>query len=350
MSDLDVPTLYCPFQSTVSPDAAIVDQRTVDWAYAFGLITSDAIAQRFQAARIGWLAAYLAPTASLETLQLLSDWSTWAIMWDDSCDRPDLRAQPARLARYHARFLTLLRGNTPVGSGSPFVEALWNIRQRLLCLSNNVQLYQFTRHVEEFFSGCVWEATNRAEQRSIDLETYIRMRRFTSGMYTALKVVEIADQIALPINIWGYSMLARLRELATNAVCWANDIISLGQEIQRGDIHNLIIILQRTHHDALTNCIAQGVSLHDREVQAFLTAEQAIPSFGSRVDQHIKRYVALLRSFMYGNLAWSALSGRYGLVQEFQAHVLGESHAPAPVRTHKELMRTTLRYSSGQND
>jgi 5-epi-alpha-selinene synthase len=343
MSELDLPTLYCPFQSTVSPHAAIVDQRTIDWARAFGLITSDAIAQRFQAARFGWLAAYLAPTASLETLQLLSDWNTWAIMWDDVCDRPTLCAQPAHLTRYHARFLTLLRGDSPGETESPFAEALWNIRLRLLRHSNNVQLRQFIKHVAEFFSGCVWEATNRAQQRNIDIVTYIRMRRFTSGMYTALKVVEIADQIALPITIWRYPMVARLRELATNAVCWANDIISLRQEVQRGDMHNLIIILQQTHHGALTSSIDQGVALHDAEVQAFLTAEQAIPSFGARIDRHIDRYIALLRSFMYGNLAWSALSGRYGLAEESQAYALGASHAPTLARTHERLMRTTPR-------
>ncbi len=341
MSEIDLPTLYCPFQSTVSSHAATVDQRTIDWGRAFGLITSDASAQRFQSARFGWLAAYLAPNVSLETLQLLSDWNTWAIMWDDVCDRPHLRAQPTHLARYHAHFLTLLRGDTLVGIESPFADALWNIRQRLLRYANTVQLRQFITHVAEFFSGCVWEATNRAKQCRIDVATYIRMRRFTSGMYTALKVVEIADQIALPRTIWRYPTVAQLRERATNAVCWANDIISLHQEIQRGDMHNLIIILQQTHHGALTSSIAQAVTLHDGEVQAFLTAEQAIPSFGARIDHHIDRYAALLRSFMYGNLAWSALSGRYGLAQEDQAYALGESHAPTPLRTHERLMRTT---------
>jgi 5-epi-alpha-selinene synthase len=341
MSDCALPTLYCPFQSTVSPHAATVDQRTIDWARAFGLITSDTIAQRFQAARFGWLAAYLAPTASLETLQLLSDWNTWAILWDDVCDRPHLRAQPTHLTRYHAGFLTLLRGTPPIGTESPFADALWNIRQRLLRHANTVQLRQFITHVAEFFSGCVWEATNRAQQCSIDVATYIWMRRFTSGMYTALKVVEIADQIALPISIWKHPSVAHLRERATNTVCWANDIISLYQEIERGDMHNLIIILQQTHHGALTNSIAQAVTLHDAEVQAFLTAEQALPSFGAHVDHHIDRYAALLRSFMYGNLAWSALSGRYGLAQESQAYALGETHARTPVQTHETLMRTT---------
>jgi 5-epi-alpha-selinene synthase len=219
MSASALPTLYCPFQSTVSPHAATVDQRTIDWARAFGLITSDAIAQRFQAARFGWLAAYLAPTASLESLQLLSDWNTWAILWDDACDRPHLRAQPTHLTRYHAHFLTLLRGNPPIGIESPFANALWNIRQRLLRHATTVQLRQFTTHVAEFFSGCVWEATNRAQQCSIDIATYIPMRRFTSGMYTALKVVEIADQITLPISIWKHTSVAHLREQATNAVC-----------------------------------------------------------------------------------------------------------------------------------
>jgi hypothetical protein len=65
----------------------------------------------------------------------------------------------------------------------------------------------------------VWEATNRAQQSIIDVATYIPMRRFTSGMYTALKVVEIADQITLPISIWKHTSVAHLREQATNAVC-----------------------------------------------------------------------------------------------------------------------------------
>lgn len=343
MSESTLPTLYCPFQSTVSPHAATVDQGTIDWARAFGLITSDAIAQRFQAARFGWLAAYLAPTASLETLQLLSDWNTWAILWDDMCDRPHVRAQPTHLTRYHAHFLTLLHGTPPIGTASPFAHALWNIRQRLLRHATTDQLHQFISHVTEFFSGCVWEATNRAQQCRIAVATYIQMRRFTSGMYTALKVVEIADQIALPIDIWRHPSVAQLREQATNAVCWANDIISLPQELQRGDMHNLILILQQTHHGALTNTMAQAVTLHDAEVQAFLTAEQMLPSFGVHFDHHINRYIALLCSFMYGNLAWSALSGRYGLAQEAQACSLGESHAPPPIRTHERLMRTTLR-------
>jgi 5-epi-alpha-selinene synthase len=343
MSENDLPTLYCPFQSTVSPHAALVDQQTLDWARSFGLITSDAIAQRFQDARFGWLAAYLAPTASLETLQLLSDWNTWAIIWDDVCDRPNLRAQPTHLMRYHALFLALLRGDTSVRTESPFAAALWNIRQRLLHHATTLRLRQFISHVAEFFSGCVWEAANRAEQRRIDVATYIRMRRFTSGMYTALKVVEITDQIALPSTIWKHTSVAHLRELATNTVCWANDIISLHQEIQRGDMHNLIIILQQMHHSALTYSIAQAVTRHDAEVQAFITAEQALPSFGARIDHQIDRYVALLRSFMYGNLAWSALSGRYGLAQESQAYALGAAHTPTPIHTHERLMRTTVR-------
>ncbi len=156
-------------------------------------------------------------------------------------------------------------------------------------------------------------------------------------------MVEIADQIALPISIWKQTSVAHLREQATNTVCWANDIISLPQEIQRGDMHNLILVLQQAQHGTLTNRTAQAVSLHDAEVQAFLTAEQALGSFGAQIDHQIDRYIALLCSFMYGNLAWSALSGRYGLAQESQAYALGESHAPPLIRTHERLMRTTPR-------
>ena len=89
--------------------------------------------------------------------------------------------------------------------------------------------------------------------------------------------------------------------------------------------------------------MAQAVTLQDAEVQAFLTAGQLLPSFGVYFDHHIDRYAALLCSFMYGNLAWSALPGRYGLAQEAQAYALDESHAPPSIRTHERLMRTTPR-------
>ena len=311
MEQFFLPTLYCPFEPAISPYAERVDKQTMAWAHRFGLITTDAVAQRFRTARLGWLAAYLAPTLPLEALQLLSDWNTWAIMWDDACDSPDMRSQPERLTMAHTGFLSIFHTNDCTNAKGSLARALQDIRQRIVQQADTARLYRFIYHVEEFFAGCVWEATNRAQQRIPDVATYIHMRRLTSGMYTSLKLIEITDGINLPLEVWRHPAIEGLRQLATNAVCWANDIISLHKEIKRGDMHNLILALQIAEQVDLQTAINRVADLHNAEVHAFLAAEQALPRLGVVVDRTLERHTALLRSFMYGNLAWSAISGRY---------------------------------------
>lgn len=274
MARIPYQTLYCPFQCTISPHAAAIDQHTLDWANSFALIPNHSAAQRFQEAHFGWLAGCLAPSASYESLQLLSDWYTWAILWDDVCDQPSFVSNPDRLADHQTQFLMVLRGDSSVTLETPVIQALWNIRQRLRHHASQFQFHQFINHVQEFFAGSVWEATNRAYQHQLDLASYIRMRRYTSGMYTSLKVIESTEQLILPSIVWKSRAVLRLREQATNAVCWANDIISLQQESQRGDIHNLILILQQTNGWSLDQALAQAVHLHDAEVDAFQTEAQ----------------------------------------------------------------------------
>lgn len=325
MSVLTLPTLSVPFPAFAHSQAEIIDQNTLTWARKFHLLPSHTPDEWFLTARFGWLAAYLAPQVSVRTLQLLSDWNTWAILWDDMCDLPEFHHNPSRLAQIQHTFLAVLQGNHPDEHSLLPAQALWNIRQRLLFECSSEQLTQFITHVEEFFAGCLWEVKNRTYQHPVDIETYIPMRRLTSGMYTALKIVELADHIALPDAIWQDPSILRLRELATNAVCWANDLISLDKELQQADIHNLVLILHRQYHMSLSTSIAMTIALHDGVVTEFLSAEQRLPSFGPSLDQQLARYVALLHSFMAGNIAWSDYSGRYRPGKVLRERVYGAS-------------------------
>ncbi|MFS8067220.1 MAG: terpene synthase, partial [Byssovorax sp.] len=57
------------------PSAAEVDQRTIEWAWAVGLV-DDSRAARLRGSRIGWLVARAFPKAHEFALQLAADWTT----------------------------------------------------------------------------------------------------------------------------------------------------------------------------------------------------------------------------------------------------------------------------------
>jgi hypothetical protein len=56
--------------------------------------------------------------------------------------------------------------------------------------------------------------------------------------------------------------------------------------------------------------------LVEQEVERFIALENDLPSFGAEADGLVRRFMAVLRSWMRGNLDWSYESGRYQTTAE----------------------------------
>jgi 5-epi-alpha-selinene synthase len=100
-------------------------------------------------------------------------------------------------------------------------------------------------------------------------------------------------------------------QASNNVVCWANDIISLEKEVQRGDVHNLVLVLQQKLDLSLQEAIDRAAEMYNAEIQTFVKLEPHLPSFGKPVDANLRTFVSVLRTRMRGNLDWSLESGRY---------------------------------------
>ena len=105
--------------------------------------------------------------------------------------------------------------------------------------------------------------------------------------------------------------MKRLTLASHNAVCWANDVISLEKELARGDVHNLVLVLAHDEGLDLREAVDRVAHTHDAEVEEFVRLSSRLPSFGVAVDEHLGRYVAALQARIKGNLDWSLESARY---------------------------------------
>lgn len=304
------PKLTCPFPSAINPHADAVNSHTLRWVKAFDLVPDEKSYLRLQQSKFGRLAARAYPNARLEELKIVSDWNTWLFIRDDQCDESGLGKDPIRLSGVHAEFLEILQGRAPEKYDSALAHALYDIRGRLLKKANAAWMYRFIYSVIEYFESSVWEAINRADEKIPATETYILMRPYTGGLYTDIELIDITEDIYLPLHVRKNDVIQRLTLMANNVVCWSNDIISYAKESKHHDVHNLVATLLPSQ-GSLQQAIDRAAEMTQAEIAAFVELERHIPAFAPAVDQDVLRYVAILRSWMRGNLDWAYESGRY---------------------------------------
>jgi Terpene synthase family 2, C-terminal metal binding len=106
-------------------------------------------------------------------------------------------------------------------------------------------------------------------------------------------------------------LVAELRRTGNAIASFANDIFSLRKETLNRDFHNLVIVLE--HEEGLTRDAAldRAASIHDAQVRHFIELEASLPSFGAELDQHMKRYVEGMHTWIRANYDWSGVTPRY---------------------------------------
>lgn len=305
--------LRYPFTSSMNEHAEEVHVETVEWARSSGLISSEEAYRHALEGRLGWLAGYFHPTAERETLRLISDWCTWMFLRDDLLDDPNYFRRPERLATLDARFLEILRGAEPKRDDTRLSITLATLRDRLRPkVPAALWMRRFIRSVREHFESTLWETINRAQEIVPDLKTYNRMRPITGGMDVDTDFIEISTGIYLPTEIHDHHVVRALKRLSSLSVCWTNDLFSLKKELDRGDVHNVVLVIQNQQNLSLEDAIKAAIEMNEESVRSFLALEDDLPSFGPAIDENLEHFVSVLRARMSGNLAWSINSARYG--------------------------------------
>jgi hypothetical protein len=316
MQTLIPPTIYCPFSSAISPHAEALQRHTLEWVRQFKLVTDDKAFAHLGASRFGFLAARAYPEAALERLEIIADWNTWLFVLDDQCDEWGIGRLPEQLEVLHCRCLEILAGSTPDSDEVALVYALQDIRRRIQPLMPLLWLTRFIQSAAEYFESTLWEAKNRAQGSWPEPLIYMQMRPYTGGLYTDIDLIELSECITLPLMVRKHPRIMRLIIITNNVVCWSNDIISLQKEFDHHDMHNLILIFHRRHQMTLQAAIERVAKLIERQVKRFMVLENELPEFGDEIDSDIRKFIAVMRAWMRGNLDWSLESGRYRPLDE----------------------------------
>jgi 5-epi-alpha-selinene synthase len=307
-----LPRLYYPFSPVINSHADAIHESTLNWLDRFEIFPGEVSYNAFYSSQIGRLAARFHPYAPQDALQLVSDWYAWMFLKDDQRDESELGKHPELLAAANKKYLDILRGTKQIAGDQPLTYALKDLRQRLVAQApTRIWMRRFTRSVAEHFTSTVWEATNRSRGLNPDFNTYVRMRPITGGLYVDTEFIGIAERTHVPPEVREHSDVKALMRTSNNVICWANDLFSLEKEAERGDVHNLVLILQNEQECSLQKAVSEAVEMHNAQVQEFEKLEPHIPTFGRAINANLSRFVTVLKTRMRGNFDWSQESGRY---------------------------------------
>jgi 5-epi-alpha-selinene synthase len=310
-----IPGRYCPFLFSVSPHFERLEEEGLSWAKRFNLLSTEAAIRRFSGARYGLLAAMVHPTTDLEELLLISKWHMWLFLYDDQFDEGASGKDGEAIESVVDHLLCVLTDDRACPRGA-LAESLAFLWQELRRHSSPSWQRNYSRNVADTFRSYTWEIGNRIQKRIPHLHEYVENRQKTGAVKTAFDMIEIAHRLHLPEWIYECPQFQDLQRIAVNIVCWHNDLSSLDKELARGDVHNLVLVMQKEKNCPLQQAKALAGRMCDEEVRLFIEKERNFPSFTPEIDQDLRLYILGLRHWVRGNLEWNHYTGRYADVED----------------------------------
>ncbi|KAJ7757412.1 isoprenoid synthase domain-containing protein [Mycena olivaceomarginata] len=193
-----------------------------------------------------------------------------------------------------------------------FLTFLFRIYFKRLALTTSKDTQdRFMHSLEAFFEGLEKQAKDRLVGKVPSFETYIDLRRDTSGCRPCFVLIEYANNLRLPSRIMKDAIIQQLGDYANDLVAWSNDLLSFKVETKRKDTHNIVCVMMHEHGIDLQLAVNMVGKLCSDRMEDFIRLRAQLPSWGPTIDGMVRVYVDGLQDWMVGSLHWSFKTERY---------------------------------------
>ncbi|PAV15125.1 terpenoid synthase [Pyrrhoderma noxium] len=297
----------CPFELNFNPHGILAGVQSDNWISEQSNFSTNR-RYNLRGLKCGLLAAMTYPDAPAPELRTCCDFLSFLFHIDDLSDDMDgggtLSTRKAVIGSF---FDTSREADTTVGR---IGRDIW---QRFSATASAGAKARFISTFELFFRAVSQQAIDRREGRVMDLETYMVLRRDTSGCKPCWACIEYANGLDIPDEVMGHETIEIMGEATNDIVSWSNDIFSFKVEDARHDNHNMISIAMRTIGLSLQDAVDYVGDLCQESTHRFIAAKKRVPSFddGGPIDKQVAIYIKGLEDWIVGSLHWSFESSRY---------------------------------------
>ncbi|KAJ6588973.1 isoprenoid synthase domain-containing protein [Mycena capillaripes] len=289
---------HCTFDIHISRHRKQVTTETKKWLFK-GDNLQGRIRDKFHGLKAGTLTAMCYPDAGCPQLRVCNDFLTYLFHLDNLSDDMDDRSTKTTAdvvlnSLYHPHTF-----QSPARVG----KMTRDFYKRMVLTASPGAQQRFIETFDFFFQSVTQQAQDRAAGVIPDLESYIALRRDTSGKY--------ANNLDIPDEVMEHPLIASLGEAANDLVTWSNDIFSYNVEQAKGDTHNMIPVVMHEQGLDLQAAVDFVGEMCKQSIDRFNEDRAQLPSWGPKIDRDVAVYVDGLANWIVGSLHWSFMSERY---------------------------------------
>ncbi|KAG5646722.1 hypothetical protein DXG03_002404 [Asterophora parasitica] len=297
---------HCTFTKRVSRHRKQVTTETKRWLFEGGNLTGKK-RDAFHGLKAGLLTAMCYPDAGCSQLRVCNDFLTYLFHLDNLSDDMDNRGTRATAdvvlnSLYHPN---AYRSPARVG------KMTRDYYKRMITTASPGAQQRFIETFDFFFQSVTQQAIDRAAGVIPDLESYIALRRDTSGCKPCWALIEYANNLDIPDEVMEHPIIQSLGEAANDLVTWSNDIFSYNVEQSKGDTHNMIPVVMHEEGLDLQAAVDFVGTMCKQSIDRFVDDRANLPSWGPEIDRDVATYVDGLADWIVGSLHWSFESERY---------------------------------------
>ncbi|MEV4615329.1 terpene cyclase [Kitasatospora sp. NPDC049258] len=313
----DCTSLELPFPHRRSPHQARAAAHHRLWLDRHSRLAACADESAYAHWEVADLAAISYPEAGAEELGLATDLLGFYFLFDDQFDT-ELGQHPAEVARICDRLTTIVHG-APASGRSPVEQAFADIWRRTAAGMPARWRARAAYNWEWYFASHPAEAAGRAFAELPDRESYMVLRRGTAAMETLFDMIERLGRFEVPQSAFHHPVLRQLRQLAADIPSLSNDVRSYPLEAPRGDVYNLVMIVQQERscsaEEASAVVLGEAQLMIDRFAALRLQLATVYHQLELDHEQRgaAQRYADGLAAWLAGYLRWEARTGRYRL-------------------------------------
>ncbi|TFY74596.1 hypothetical protein EWM64_g9415 [Hericium alpestre] len=317
VSSFTLPDLvsHCTFPLTYHPAGDAVAKDSLAWLLSFTGHLSARKRGKMAHLLAGELTAYCYPNCPAFELRVVSDFMNYLFHLDDvsdgliARDAGGLGRRVMHALEHPDAYVPLegLEGEEEIGAAR-IARDFWS-----RCIRDarpGVQA-RFKESMRLFFDAVERQARDRAAGDVPDLESYIEVRRDTSGCKPVFDLIEYSLGFELPAEVITHPVVVALNQGANDLVTWSNDIFSYNKEQARDDTHNMVAIFMQHDGLSLQEAIDRVGELCKDTIDGFVENQARLPSWGPEVDAMVQGYVRGLQDWIVGSLHWSFMTTRY---------------------------------------
>jgi Terpene synthase family 2, C-terminal metal binding len=316
---IELPRFDLPFPSDISPLTDAVIAHTSRWARVAGLVGDRRAVRRLRRNGIMHAGPRLVPTAPMPAACLVCDWTVFLIVIDDEFDdgrelgvRPELARQA--IEDVIASFRGEARGRAArFAQLAGIADTAADLGRRFEASAPSHEwLLRFRRHAEEHIWSKVTEAKQRTSGASLDVPSYVALRRITGAPYTYSDLVEMAEQVVIAEAVQQTAAWGLMLDAFADVWLGIQDICSCAKEVAAGDELNLAAVMARSRGRTLQHGIDEAYQWVRERSQDFagqraqLTALPERLGLGYDAELSLARYLDSLERLIGGHLTWNS--------------------------------------------